>query len=148
MIIYLGADHRGYELKEKIKQYLLDKNYQVVDLGNSQYDAGDDYPDFAKLVGEKVSVNPDTDRGILICGSGIGMVVAVNKFRGVRAGTVITAKHAQMGRNDEDINVIGISADFVNLNVAQDIADVFLTTPFSLEERHRRRVDKIKEIDK
>ncbi len=148
MTIYLGADHRGYELKEKIKQYLLDKNYQVIDLGNNQYDAGDDYPDFAKLVGEKISVNSDIDRGILVCGSGIGMVIAANKFKGVRAGTVNATQHAQMARNDEDVNVIGISADFVNLDAARDIVDAFLTTPFSLEERHRRRVDKIREIDK
>ena len=98
MTIYLGADHRGYELKEKIKQYLLDKNYQVIDLGNNQYDAGDDYPDFAKLVGEKISVNSDIDRGILVCGSGIGMVIAANKFKGVRAGTVNATQHAQMVR--------------------------------------------------
>lgn len=142
MTIYLGADHRGYELKEKIKEYLLNSKRSVVDLGNNKYDQADDYPDFAKLVAEKISTNPE-DRGVLFCGSGVGMAVTANKFKGVRAGTVFSAKHVEMARADEDLNVIGISADLISYEDVKNIVDSFLNTSFSTEERHIRRVGKI-----
>ena len=147
MIVYLGADHRGYELKEKIKEYLLSVGRSVADLGNDKYDQADDYPDFAKKVAEKISVSSE-DRGILFCGSGVGMAVTANKFRDVRAGTVFSAKHVEMARADEDLNVIGVSADLINYEDAKDIIDAFLNTTFSAEERHRRRVGKIKDLER
>ena len=141
MKVYLGADHRGFQLKEYVQKYLSGK-YEVFDLGDIKYDADDDYPDFAKKVAEKISKNPD-DRGILVCGSGAGVAIVANKFRRVRAATVHDVKQAFMARNDEDINVLALPANFIDAGVAQKIVDVFLTTPFSTEVRHRRRVKKI-----
>ena len=146
MIVYLGADHRGFNLKEKVKQYLVEKNLQVEDLGSFHYEANDDYPDFAKLVGDRVNKNSE-DRGILFCGSGVGVVVVANKFKNVRAATVFSPKQTYMARNDEDINVIGLSADLLEWDVIKEIVDVFLSTAFSSEERHHRRVDKIKSLE-
>jgi len=142
MTIYLGADHRGFNLKEYLKRYLAAKGYQAVDLGNAVYDKDDDYPNFAKLVAEKISANP-TDRGILICGSGAGMAIVANKFPGVRAALAVNAKQAFMERNDEDVNVLSLTAEFTTPEQAEQIVEVFLKTPFSTEERHRRRVGKI-----
>jgi len=142
MIIYLGADHRGFNLKEHLKRYLASKGWQAVDLGNAVYDKTDDYPDFAKLVGERVSREPGS-RGILICGSGAGMAIVANKFPGVRAALAISPKHAFMERNDEDVNILSLTAEFTTPEQAEPIVEMFLKTPFSTEERHRRRVDKI-----
>lgn len=142
MKIYLGADHRGYKLKEGLKKYLVDSGYDVLDCGNAVYDPQDDYPDFAKAVAGKVAVNQD-NRGILICGSGAGMAIVANKVAGIRAALAVTPPHAFMLCNDENVNVLAISAELTTPDVAKNITDVFLTTSFSTEERHRRRVKKI-----
>ena len=142
MIIYLGADHRGFNLKEQLKRYLAGKGWQVVDLGNAVYDKDDDYPDFAKPVAEAVSKDPEA-RGILICGSGAGVAIVANKFKGVRAALAVNAKQAFMERNDEDVNVLSLAAEFTTPEQAEPIVEMFLRTPFSTEERHRRRVGKI-----
>jgi len=147
MNIYLGADHRGYQLKEELKNYLRSRNYEAVDLGASQYDAEDDYPDFAKLVGEKVSADPNNSRGILICGSGAGVAIAANKLKGVRAALAVNSQQAFMLRNDEDVNVLSLSAQLTDLQTVREIIEVFLKTPFSAEERHRRRVAKVQALD-
>lgn len=142
MKIYLGADHRGYEHKEELKKYLADAGYDVLDCGNAVYDPQDDYPDFAKAVAGKVAAHPDS-RGILICGSGAGVAITANKVPGIRAALAVTPPHAFMLRNDEDVNVLTLSAELATSDVAKNIVDVFLKTPFSTEERHHRRVEKI-----
>ncbi len=142
MIIYIVADHRGYDLKKQIKAHLGNKGYEVVDLGNTVLDLKDDYPDFAKLVAEAVSKEPES-RGILICGSGAGVAIVANKFKGIRAGLAVSPEHARMIRNDEDNNILTLSAQLTAADEAVAIVDIFLETPFSIEERHRRRVDKI-----
>ena len=148
MKIYLGADHRGFELKEKIEEYLQGKEYEVFDLGNVVYDKADDYPDYAKLVAEKVSADPDNSRGVLVCGSGAGMAIVANKFKNIRAALAINPKHAFMERNDEDTNILSLTADFTDFENAKAIVDTFLTTAFSTEERHRRRVEKVRALDR
>lgn len=147
MTIYIGADHRGFQLKEDLKKYLTEQGHAVADLGNSQYDKNDDYPDFAKLVAEKVSVAPEESRGILICGSGAGVAIVANKFQNVRAALAVSPKHAFMLRNDEDVNVLTLSAEFTNFDRAKETVDTFLRTPFSAEPRHRRRVEKIQKLE-
>jgi len=144
-MIYLGADHRGFELKEKIKQWLSDWGYRYEDVGAFEYDKDDDYPDFGKAVAEKVAVEPAA-RGILVCGSGVGVVIVANKIRGIRAGTAINAKQIKDSVNDEDTDVLGISADYLS-EQAQEIVKTFLETKFSGEERHVRRVNKIKSLE-
>lgn len=147
MKVYLGADHRGFELKEKLCEFLKNEGYAVFDLGNNQYEKTDDYPDFAKLVAEEVAADPAEDRGILICGSGVGVCVAANKFKGIIAATLINPKHAAMVRNDENANIACLSADFVDFETAKEIVKTFLKTEFSIEERHQRRVSKIENLD-
>jgi len=139
-MIYLGADHRGFELKEKLKIFLDGLNYDFEDLGASIYNKEDDYPDFAKAVAEKVG---GEDKGILICGSGVGIAVAANKIKSVRAGTIMKPEQAIAAVNDEDLNVLALSADYLSEEEAKEIVKVFLETKFSEEERHKRRVWKL-----
>ncbi len=141
-MIYIGADHRGYELKQKLKQWLDELGYELEDLGAFEYNKDDDYPGFSKAVAEKVAIGAD-NKGILICGSGIGMAIAANKIKGIRAGTAASAKQAKASVNDEDLNVLGISADYTNEEMAKEIVKTFLETKFSGEERHVRRINKI-----
>ena len=147
MIIYFGADHRGFSLKEFLKSQAQDQGYETLDCGNSQYDESDDYPDFARAVAEKVGKNPDGSRGILICGSGVGMDIAANKFPGVRAGLALSSDQIYDARRDDDINILAVPADFVSQEDAGKILKIFLETKFKSEERHRRRLGKIAEIE-
>ncbi len=144
-MIYLATDHRGYELKEKIKLWLKEWGYTYEDMGAFKYDKDDDYPDFAKAVGEKVAAESGA-RGILICGSGVGVVITANKIKGIRAGTAINAKQIKDSVNDEDTNILGISADYLS-GEAEEIIKTFLETKFSGQERHIRRINKIKELE-
>ena len=144
-MIYLGTDHRGFQLKEKIKQWLSEWGYQYEDMGALEYNKEDDYPDFAKAVAEKVAAESDT-RGILVCGSGVGVVIAANKIKGIRAGTAISAPQMKDSVSDENTNILGISADYLS-EQAQEIVKAFLETKFSGEERHIRRIEKIKILE-
>lgn len=141
-MIYLGADHRGFELKEKLKPFLRDIGFDYQDLGASIYNKEDDYPDFAKLVAEKIVANPE-DRGILICGSDIGVAISANRFKGVRAGGATNAKQIAAGVNDDDINILALGADYLSEDEAKEIVKTFLETKFSGEKRHQRRIEKI-----
>ncbi len=146
-MIYLGADHRGYELKEKIKSWLSAWGYEYEDCGALEYDKDDDYPDFAIAVGLRVATDSDS-KGILICGSGIGVAIAVNKIRDIRAGTAASAEQVKASVSDEDLNILAISADYTDEVQAEQIVKTFLETKFSGAERHIRRIDKIKDLEK
>jgi len=120
MILYIGADHRGFQLKESIKKLVTESGYTVNDMGAVAYKEDDDYVDFAKLVGQKV----DTDamsKGILICGSGVGMDVAANKFTNVRAALAFSPDQAMASRADDDANVLVLAADFTDEDTAKKI---------------------------
>ncbi len=147
MIIYLGADHKGFELKEHLKNFLKNNGYQVVDLGNDHYEEGDDYPDFAEAVARKVSLNYETSRGILICGSGVGVDVVANKFRHVRSALASSADQAFDARNDDDVNILSLGADYLKPDEAERIVLTWLTTPFAGEDRFRRRLEKLNKIE-
>ena len=142
-MIYLGADHRGYNLKEDIKKFLAEKNYQFKDMGNFAYDPNDDYTDFAKLVAQKVSEKPEENKGILICGSGVGVDITANKFHGVRSALADDIQTAKQSRAHDDTNVLSLPADEVNFELAKKIITVWLETPFSNGEKYKRRIDKI-----
>jgi len=144
MVIYLGADHRGFKIKESLKPYLKKLGFEVVDLGNDHLDEADDYPDFANAVAEKISQNPEIDKGILICGSGIGMAIAANKFENVRAAQVDKIEEAILSRKDNNANVLALSGNDLSESEAKEIVKTWLETPFSGEEKHKRRVAKIK----
>jgi ribose 5-phosphate isomerase B len=145
MKIAIGADHAGYDLKEKIKQRLAQQGVQIVDEGTVSNESVD-YPDFAKKVGEDVA-GKKADLGLLVCGSGIGMAIAANKVPGVRAANVSSEVEAQLSREHNDANVLAIGARILDENKAWAIVDKWLHTPFA-GGRHQRRVDKIAEIER
>lgn len=147
MLIYIGADHKGFELKESLKKNLIKQGYEVIDVGNDHYDKNDDYPDFAALAAHAVSQDSINRRGILICGSGAGMNIVANKFEGVRAVLINNPEQAKLSRNDGDSNVLTLAADFLDEKMAKEILKVWLKTPFSGDERHKRRLKKIMEIE-
>jgi len=145
MKIYLGADHRGFALKEKIKEWLdeWDKDYE--DLGNDKYDSMDDFPDFAIKVGEKVSKSKG--KGVLLCGSG-GMALAANKFKGVRAVEAWDIERARHAKADDNANVLTIPADIVDTRMAKEMLKVWLKTKVKEERKYKRRLNKIKNLEK
>lgn len=147
MLIYLGADHRGFSLKELIKADVKGQGYDVADMGAETYNEGDDYPLFAKLVGEKIRSDPENSRGILICGSGVGMDIVVNKFKGVRAGFALVPDQVYAARHDDNINALILAVDFIEEPEAKKMVNVFLATPFGGDERYRRRLQEIAEIE-
>ncbi|MEK7181377.1 MAG: RpiB/LacA/LacB family sugar-phosphate isomerase [Patescibacteria group bacterium] len=147
MKVYFGADHRGFNLKEILKKQ-LEENFEVVDLGNKVYDEGDDYPDFAAQVAARVSADPLNSKGVVICGSGAGVDVVANKFAGVRSVLGISPEQVKAARSDDDVNVLSIAANFTKDEEASAMLKVFLETQFSGEERYKRRIEKISEIEK
>lgn len=145
MKIAIGADHAGYELKEKIKQRLAGEGITVEDQGTVSNESVD-YPDFARKVGEKVARH-EADFGILVCGSGIGMAIAANKVPGVRAANVSTEIEAQLSREHNDANVLAIGARVLDDAKAFRIVERYLHTAFG-GGRHQRRIDKITAIER
>lgn len=143
MTVFLGSDHRGYPLKEKIKAWLLSQKYDLVDCGNTVLDPTDDYPDFTFAVADKVVVTPDS-YGIIFCGSGGGVTIASNKVRGVRAAQGVEIDDVTHNRDHNDINILTISADFTSVIKAQELVYTFLHTKFSAEPRCIRRLEKIR----
>lgn len=146
-MLYLGTDHRGFALKEEIKSWLSGKGISFEDLGAVTLDSGDDYTDYGAAVGEKVSQKSDEDRGILICGSGAGICVAANKFKGVRAALAANPEMARAMRNDDDVNVLCLASDFLKKEEVLEIVETFLETPFGKEARYRRRIEKIQNLE-
>ncbi len=147
MLIYIGSDHKGFELKESIKKFLENEGYEVVDVGNDHYDENDDYPDFAQLVAKEIGQNSTERRGILICGSGVGVDIVANKFNGVRSALAANPDQALASRHDDDTNVLSLAADFTGQDQAEKIVGAWLATPFSGEENHKRRLEKINQME-
>lgn len=148
MKIYLAADHRGFELKNKLKEWLGEEGHSVEDLGADKYDEGDDYPDFGIPLAEKVAISKERSLGVTICGSGVGMSVVTGKVKGVRSVMVSDVAMAQAARRDDDVNVIALGSKFIDFEQAKEIVKAAIETGFSGEERHQRRVDKIAEYEK
>jgi ribose 5-phosphate isomerase B len=144
MRIAIGSDHRGYHLKEKLAGILRSKGHEVSDEGTSLTESVD-YPDFAALVGQKVS-NGEADRGILICGTGIGMAIAANKFPGVRAAPITDEVTAEISRRHNDLNVLCLSADMLSPRTVERMVEIWVETEFEAG-RHQRRVEKISAIE-
>jgi ribose 5-phosphate isomerase B len=145
MKIALGADHAGFELKEKIKQRLVSEGFTVDDRGTNST-ASVDYPDYARAVAEEVAGN-GADLGILVCSTGIGMSIAANKVPGIRAAKVDTEFEAERSREHNDANVLTLGADTISADDAIKVVNTWLKTPFSNGERHERRVQKIAQIE-
>ena len=142
MHIAIGADHAGVPLNQQVIEELRQTGHDVVDFGTHDSSIPDDYPDYAKLVGEAVQ-NGSVEIGILICGSGVGAAVAVNKLRGVRGALCGDTYSAHPSREHDDCNVLILGARVVGVELALDIVRAFVAARFTGEERHRRRLAKI-----
>ncbi len=145
MKVYLGADHRGFELKEKIKEWLVGWGVGYEDMGNKQLDIKDDYPDYALKVGK--AVGKSNSKGIVICGSGVGVNIAVNKVNGARSVLGFDVEQVKHGVEYDQANVLSLAADYFNEKKAKMMIDVFLKTEYGKQERNIRRVEKIKKIE-
>jgi len=140
MKIYIAADHKGVELKNEVIRYLKNNGLDVIDIGLKNYEL-DDYPDFAFAVGKKV-VEDEDNLGILICGNGIGMSIAANKVKGIRAARAVSVDDAFKAKNHNGANIIALSSE-VDLATTKEILDTFLITKSATDERFRRRIEKI-----
>lgn len=150
MKIYLGADHNGFHLKEKVFAYLVKHGYTVEDVGNDELEPADDFPEFAQLAATRIIGDEDKDpRAILLCGGAQGMAMAANRFRGIRASVVWDAFEAKMTRNDNDSNILCLPSrvlDDEDDGVWQGIIETWLNTPFASAARFRRRNAQIDEF--
>jgi len=144
-MIYIGADHRGYNLKEALKEYMDELGIEYLDLGAFELDPNDDYPQYAKLVAEHI--HDLDDRGIVICGSGVGVDEVANKVPGIRSGLAMNKDQIKAARHDDDINVLALAADFTSEEDAKAILKTFLGTDFGSEEKYKRRIEQIEEIE-
>ena len=146
MKISIGADHAGFEMKRDLVQFVGKLGHAVQDVGTFAPDKPDDYPDYAILVAKDVQAGK-ADRGILVCGSGVGVSVAANKFKGVRAAMCHDHYSAHQGVEHDDLNVLVLGARIIGQMMAQDVTQAFLEAKFSNEERHVRRLNKVKGIE-
>lgn len=147
-MIYIGADHRGYKLKEALKLYLKELNFEFEDLGALELNSDDDYPDFALAVAKKVAESPEENRGILICGSGVGVDIVANKIKSIRCALCFDAAQTNASRNDDNTNILSLASDFIAEEKAKEIVKMWLQTPYAKLEKYERRINKIKEIEK
>jgi len=144
-MIYLGADHAGFNLKEELKKYLEELGYEYEDLGNKVLELEDDYPDFALKIAEKVIET--NEKGILICATGFGMAMAANKIKGIRAAVCWDDFTALQSREHNDANVLCLGSKIIDSETAKKIVRTWLETDFSNDERHVRRLEKIEKLE-
>lgn len=144
MIIYLATDHAGFNLKEKIKEFLTELSYEVKDFGAFSYEEKDDYPDFIKLAAEVVAKDPENSRAIVLGGSGQGEAMVANRYKGVRAAVldIYNADVIKLSREHNNANILSLGARFLKEEEALNAVKLWLETPFSGEERHKRRIAK------
>jgi ribose 5-phosphate isomerase B len=145
MKIAIGSDHAGFDLKNHIRDILSENNHDVIDMGTDSSNSCD-YPDFAHLVADAIT-SGSAERGILICGTGVGMSVSANKIHGIRAAAVSEPVSSRLSREHNDANIICMGARVVGPEVAEEIVKVFMSTDFSGGERHCRRIEKIKLLE-
>ena len=145
MRVSIGSDHAGFEQKQALVDYLVGKGYDVIDRGPDNDDRVD-YPDYAAPVAHDVA-DGVAERGVLVCGTGIGMAMAADKVPGVRAANIINPEFAALCREHNDANMMALGAGFVGELLALEIVDTFLDTPFSNGERHKRRIEKLMAVE-
>jgi len=147
MKIYLGADHNGFEYKRKLAKTLQLAGHEVIDEGDQELKTDDDYPQFAsKVVTSLLTDNDANAKGVLICGSGQGMCIAANRFKGIRAALCWNTDEARAARNDDDANILCLSSRYTSLDDADLIASAFLSTPFAGAARFNRRIKQLDEL--
>jgi ribose 5-phosphate isomerase B len=141
----IGSDHAGFEMKGTLAQHLRDLGHEAADVGTYSTEAVD-YPDFVEAVGKAV-LDGRADRGVLICGSGVGASVAANKMRGIRAGLCHDTYSAHQGVEHDDMNILVLGARVIGLALAQELVSTYIGAKFSNEERHVRRMNKVKAME-
>lgn len=146
MKIAIACDHGGFPLKAELAELIRQLGHEVLDLGAHQYEAKDDYPDFARYIGQAIS-HGQADRGVLLCGSGVGASVAANKIRGVRAAVCHDVYSAHQGVEHDALNVLCLGARVVGIEVARELVKAFLSAEFTGEERHQRRLEKVSALE-
>ena len=146
MRVVVASDHAGFELKESLRPYIEGLGHPVVDAGPSSYQPGDDYPDYAEALALAVKGH-QADRGVLICGSGVGASVAANKVTGIRAAVCHDTYSAHQGVEHDDMNVLVVGSRVIGVELARELVRVFLLARFSGEERHVRRLAKVQAIE-
>jgi ribose 5-phosphate isomerase B len=146
MKIGLASDHGGFELKEILKKFLKEQSYEILDYGSLVYNSKDDYPDFSENIAKGI-MNGEIEKGILICGSGVGACVAANKFKGVRAAICHDTYSAHQGVEHDNMNIICLGARIVGYELAKDLVAAFLKAKFFNDERFKRRLDKVIEFE-
>lgn len=147
MTIYIGADHRGFELKSELKPWLEELGVVVVDLGAATYDPADDYPGVAIAVAEAVASAADTSLGIIICGSGVGANIAANKVNGVRSTQGWSVDQVEHAKQHDNINVLSLASNYFDLEQTKELVSVFIDAPFLGEERLIRRIKQISDYE-
>lgn len=145
--VFIGTDHAGFEYKEAIKKFLEDEGYEVVDKGAHEYEKLDDYPDFIYPVAEAVGEDPENRVGIVLGGSGQGEAIVANKVKGVRAAIGFSEFAVKATREHNDSNVLSLGQRTITVDDAIHFVKLFLDTPFSEDERHIRRIDKVKKLE-
>jgi len=146
MKVGIACDHGGFELKNTIAAFLKEKNFDLIDFGAFQLDSGDDYPDFVTPLSKAVA-SAQVERGIAICGSGVGACVAANKIAGVRAALIHDHFSAHQGVEDDDMNLICLGGRVTGFAAAQELAMAFLNAKYIGAERHKRRLEKIAKLE-
>jgi ribose 5-phosphate isomerase B len=146
MKIAIAADHGGFPLKEDVFELLTQAGHEPLDLGAYEYIAGDDYPDYARRVGEAVQAGL-AERGIVICGSGVGACIAANKMKGIRAGVCHDTYSAHQGVEHDDMNVLCFGARIIGVELVREIVLAFASATFNTGERYRRRLNKVLQIE-
>jgi len=144
MIISLGADHGGFELKDKLAQFLKEKGYEIIDNGTNSPDSVN-YPDFGAVVAKDI-LEKRAELGVIVCGSGIGISISANRFKGIRAAMVTRKEYAQLARQHNNANIIAFGGRFTNFEEAKEYLDIFLSTPFE-GGRHEKRINRIDELN-
>ena len=146
MKVAIGGDHAGFELKKALIPFIRGLGHKVNDVGNTVFDAADDYPDFARLVAIAVA-RGEAERGIVVCGSGVGASVVVNKIPGIRGAMCHDTFSARQGVEDDDANVLSLGGRIIGVSLAQEVVGAFLGAKYSGLERHERRLEKLKQIE-
>lgn len=143
MTVFIGSDHRGFELKNKLIESLQEKNIRIEDLGNYQFDPLDDYPDFARKVAQAVLQNKENHLGIVICGSGVGVCIAANRHKAIRCALGFTVEQITHARENDHINVLALPSDYIDFEKALQIIDAFLVSVPKTEEKYLRRINQL-----
>lgn len=146
-MLYIGSDHNGFYVKKRLCAWFLTRKISYTDLGPYSVDKNDDYPDYAARVAKQIQKSPHKHRGILLCCSGVGMSIAANKFKNIRAALCTSAKMAKLSRTDDNSNILVLPACLLSYTILQKITSLWLKTRFSNANRHKRRIHKISKFE-